>query len=274
MTPPARSAVQSRTADLDRRQCRPGGAPHGTARLFLARQPARRIAQRSSGNGTAIASAGRGEPPDATARPICLELHVAPTHEEAVETARPFLEGKYAAYAEWGQDKVLPGEESFRVGFDDLARDRFHPRTAEEVIEQIGASGVRRLDSNYLIFRMGWPGMQAATILRVIEMMGTQVLPLFSTTNTAAADGCRPNPIVIRRRPVSTARSGSRPSPDDGHFCDTRHSRLSVVMSAERAKVRRRCPKISADGRAFQLLRDAEPGFPAVRERYQSLSVG
>src|SRR5437588_5546346 len=25
------------------------------------------------------------------ARPICLELHVAPTHEEAVETARPFL---------------------------------------------------------------------------------------------------------------------------------------------------------------------------------------
>src|SRR5207247_10638028 len=63
--------------------------------------------------------------PMPNARPIALELHVAPRHEEAVETARPFLAGKYNAYAEWGQDKVLPGEESFRVAVDALARDRF-----------------------------------------------------------------------------------------------------------------------------------------------------
>ncbi len=83
--------------------------------------------------------------PMPTARPICLELHVAPTHEEAVETARPFLEGKYNAYAEWGQDKVLPGEESFRVAFDELARDRFILGTPEEAIEQI-EERVRRLE--------------------------------------------------------------------------------------------------------------------------------
>ena len=111
-------------------------------------------------------------------RPICLELHVAPTHEEAVDTARPFLEAKYAAYAEWGQDKVLPGEESFRVAFDALARDRFILGTPDEVIEEI-EERVRRLDSNYLIFRMGWPGMESPKILRVIEMMGTRVLPHF-----------------------------------------------------------------------------------------------
>ena len=111
-------------------------------------------------------------------RPICLELHVAPTHEEAVATARPFLESKYAAYAEWGQDKVLPGEESFRVAFDDLARDRFILGTPDEVIEEI-EERVRRLDSNYLIFRMGWPGMEADKILRVIEMMGSRILPHF-----------------------------------------------------------------------------------------------
>jgi alkanesulfonate monooxygenase SsuD/methylene tetrahydromethanopterin reductase-like flavin-dependent oxidoreductase (luciferase family) len=111
-------------------------------------------------------------------RPIALELHVAPTHEEAVETARPFLAGKYNAYAEWGQDKVLPGEESFRVAFDALARDRFILGTPEEVIEEI-EERVRRLQSNYLIFRMGWPGMEPAKILRVIEMMGTRVLPHF-----------------------------------------------------------------------------------------------
>ena len=116
--------------------------------------------------------------PMPAARPICLELHVAPTHEEAVETARPFLAGKYNAYAEWGQDKVLPGEESFRVAFDALARDRFILGTPEEVIEEI-EERVRRLQSNYLIFRMGWPGMEPAKILRAIEMMGTRVLPHF-----------------------------------------------------------------------------------------------
>jgi alkanesulfonate monooxygenase SsuD/methylene tetrahydromethanopterin reductase-like flavin-dependent oxidoreductase (luciferase family) len=112
------------------------------------------------------------------ARPIALELHVAATREEAVETARPFLAGKYNAYAEWGQDKVLPGEESFRVAFDALARDRFILGTPDEVIEQI-EERVRRLQSNYLIFRMGWPGMEPAKILRAIEMMGARVLPHF-----------------------------------------------------------------------------------------------
>ncbi len=123
------------------------------------------------------ALAEAGHPMPAT-RPIALELHVAPTHEAAVETARPFLEAKYAAYAEWGQDKALPGEESFRIDFDDLARDRFILGTPEEVIEQIEAR-VRRLESNYLIFRMGWPGMEAAKVLRVIAMMGERVLPYF-----------------------------------------------------------------------------------------------
>src|SRR5438874_6954809 len=119
----------------------------------------------------ALAEANQPMP---NARPIALELHVAPTHEEAVETARPFLAGKYNAYAEWGQDKVLPGEESFRIAFDALARDRFILGTPDEVIEQI-EERVRRLNSNYLIFRMGWPGMEPAKILRVIEMMGQKV---------------------------------------------------------------------------------------------------
>src|SRR5579863_2991562 len=123
----------------------------------------------------ALAEASQPMP---AARPICLEAHVAPTHQEAVATAQPFLEGKYDAYAQWGQDKVLPGEESFRVDFEDLARDRFILGTPEEVIEQI-EERVRRLESNYLIFRMGWPGMEAAKILRVIQMMGERVLPHF-----------------------------------------------------------------------------------------------
>ena len=112
------------------------------------------------------------------ARPIALEAHVAPTREEAIATAQPYLEAKYEAYAQWGQDKALPGEESFRVPFEDLARDRFVLGTPDEVIEQIEGR-IRRLDANYLIFRMGWPGMEGNKVLRVIEMMGEKVLPYF-----------------------------------------------------------------------------------------------
>ena len=123
----------------------------------------------------ALAEADQPMPP---ARPICLECHVAPTHEEAVDIARPYLEAKYAAYAEWGQDKVLPGHENFRVGFDELARDRFILGTPDDVIAEIERR-VECLESNYLIFRMGWPGMESAKIMRVIEMMGQKVLPHF-----------------------------------------------------------------------------------------------
>jgi alkanesulfonate monooxygenase SsuD/methylene tetrahydromethanopterin reductase-like flavin-dependent oxidoreductase (luciferase family) len=123
----------------------------------------------------ALAEAARPMP---ATRPMILELSVAPTHEEAVATARPHLEAKYAAYAEWGQDKVLPGEESFRVDFADLARDRFILGTPEEAIAQI-EERVRRLDTNYFIFRLGWPGMAAAEVLRAIELMGSHVLPYF-----------------------------------------------------------------------------------------------
>jgi len=123
----------------------------------------------------ALAEANKPMP---AARPIALEVHVAPTHEEAVALAQPYLEAKYAAYAEWGQDKVLPGHESFRVAFDELARDRFILGTPDEVIAEIERR-IERLESNYLIFRMGWPGMESPKVMRVIEMMGQKVLPHF-----------------------------------------------------------------------------------------------
>jgi alkanesulfonate monooxygenase SsuD/methylene tetrahydromethanopterin reductase-like flavin-dependent oxidoreductase (luciferase family) len=122
-----------------------------------------------------LAEAGHPLP---TARPIALELSVAPTREEAIETARPFLAAKYAAYADWGQDRVLPGGESFRVAFANLARDRFILGTPDEVIEQIEAR-VKRLEANVFVFRVGWPGMDHRKVLRVIELMGERVLPYF-----------------------------------------------------------------------------------------------
>ena len=92
------------------------------------------------------------------------------------DESKPFLEGKYVAYAAWGQDKALPGEESFSVPYEDLARDRFLLGSADDVVKQIkrydGDLGV-----NYLVFRMQWPGMPQAKALEQIERMGRDVIP-------------------------------------------------------------------------------------------------
>lgn len=122
-----------------------------------------------------LARAGHGLP---AARPIALELHVAPTREEAIETARPFLAAKYTAYADWGQDRVLPGDESFRVAFEALARDRFVLGSPEDAIQQL-EERVTRLQSNFFVFRVGWPGMENWKVLRVLELAGERVLPHF-----------------------------------------------------------------------------------------------
>ena len=36
------------------------------------------------------------------------EISVAPTHDEAVRLAQPYLEQKYKAYVEWGQHHAPP----------------------------------------------------------------------------------------------------------------------------------------------------------------------
>jgi alkanesulfonate monooxygenase SsuD/methylene tetrahydromethanopterin reductase-like flavin-dependent oxidoreductase (luciferase family) len=123
----------------------------------------------------AAAHAGHRVP---ATRPIALECHVAPSREQAMDIAQQFLAPKYAAYADWGQDKVLPGQESFRIAFEKLAHDRFLLGTADDVIAQL-EERVRRLESNYVILRVSWPGMEHAKVMQVIERLGATVLPHF-----------------------------------------------------------------------------------------------
>ena len=110
--------------------------------------------------------------------PIIKEMHLATTREEAIEVAQPYLEGKYQAYADWGQDKAMPGQESFRIPFEELAKDRFILGNVDDVIQQIEAHR-DRLGTNHFIFRIWWPGMEAYHAYRVVELMGSHVIPYF-----------------------------------------------------------------------------------------------
>ena len=108
--------------------------------------------------------------------PMMRELYVAGDRETAYLESQPYLEAKYAAYASWGQDKALPGNESFSVPYQDLARDRFLLGSPDDVAQEM----LRYRDElgvNYLIFRMQWPGMPQEQALRQIELMGKEVIP-------------------------------------------------------------------------------------------------
>lgn len=90
-------------------------------------------------------------------------------------SAAPYLGGKYEAYAQWGQDKALPGEENFREPFADLARDRFVIGSPDEVVEEL--TRYRELGMSHGCFRMMWPGMPLADGIANLELFAERVAP-------------------------------------------------------------------------------------------------
>src|ERR1051325_11554180 len=63
--------------------------------------------------------------PFPTEVPMRREVFVAPTRAEAIRRAQPYLEEKYKAYRDWGQDKVMPAGDDFDHEFAELLEDRF-----------------------------------------------------------------------------------------------------------------------------------------------------
>ena len=131
------------------------------------------VAEQLAGYRRALDRAGQPSPPS---WPMMRELYLAQDRETAYLESQPYLEGKYAAYAAWGQDKALPGQQSFSVPYQDLAKDRFLLGSPDDVVNEINRYG-EELGVNYMIFRMQWPGMEQKKALRQIEMMGRDVIP-------------------------------------------------------------------------------------------------
>ena len=131
------------------------------------------VADQWQGYQAALERAGQPTP---EALPMMRELYVAQDRETALVESEPYLGPKYAAYAAWGQDKALPGEESFSVPYQDLARDRFLLGSPDDVATEIQRYE-QELGVNYLIFRMQWPGMSQEATLRQIQLMGEEVIP-------------------------------------------------------------------------------------------------
>ncbi|HKB24264.1 MAG TPA: LLM class flavin-dependent oxidoreductase [Methylomirabilota bacterium] len=119
-----------------------------------------------------------GRPP-AAETPLIKECYVAPDTASAFAEAARFLDAKYRAYRRWEQDKALPAGESFDLPFEELARDRFVIGDPSRVAEEI-ARYRERLGLTTMIFRLQWPGMEQAKVLRSIRLLGDKVLPRFA----------------------------------------------------------------------------------------------
>lgn len=115
--------------------------------------------------------------PRAEQTPIIKEVCIAETDEAAMDAARPYLQGKYEAYVEWGQSEVLPGGDTLRREWEQLTGGgRFILGSPETCAAQIRAH-VERLGVDHLICRVQWPGMPQADVLRTLRLLATEALP-------------------------------------------------------------------------------------------------
>jgi alkanesulfonate monooxygenase SsuD/methylene tetrahydromethanopterin reductase-like flavin-dependent oxidoreductase (luciferase family) len=110
--------------------------------------------------------------------PLSKELYIAPERRTARREAQPYLEAKYRAYSQWGQERELPASETFAVPFETLLQDRFILGDSHDCIAQIRAHQ-EQLGITHMKFRVHWPGMSHTLVMRTIRLLGEKVLPAF-----------------------------------------------------------------------------------------------
>ena len=111
--------------------------------------------------------------------PLMRETFVAPTKEEALRIARPYLEEKYRVYVKWGQDRAMPQSDEaagFSSSFDELERDRFLIGSPDDVAEQI-VTYRDRLGVTMICVCMHWVGMPQAQALDAMQLFADEVMP-------------------------------------------------------------------------------------------------
>ncbi|MBI3977206.1 MAG: LLM class flavin-dependent oxidoreductase [Chloroflexi bacterium] len=122
---------------------------------------------------TARAACGRHQPDEL---PAMKEVFCARDRRTALDLARPYLGSKYRTYAAWGQDRALPGGESFDVPFEQLEDHRFVIGSPEDCLRQL-LPWRDELGVDHLIFRTHWSGMPVETALGSMDLLSREVIP-------------------------------------------------------------------------------------------------
>jgi alkanesulfonate monooxygenase SsuD/methylene tetrahydromethanopterin reductase-like flavin-dependent oxidoreductase (luciferase family) len=113
--------------------------------------------------------------PQQVTLPLGRELYCAASREKAFEIAEPPLAANYRRYADWGQDRALPGKEDFRIPYEELASDRFivgDPADCRAALRRYARLGI-----GHVTLRMAWPGMDRAHSLEGMRVFAAEVMP-------------------------------------------------------------------------------------------------
>lgn len=113
----------------------------------------------------------RGLPVEGIERPIGLEVHCAPTTEQAVAEGMEYARREYSTYAEY------PALRWQRDRFDELVVNTLLLGSPEHLIERIGE--LRDMGFNHFIFRPGWMGMPPEMVRESLRLFATEVFPAF-----------------------------------------------------------------------------------------------
>ncbi len=109
--------------------------------------------------------------------PIRREVFCAPTHDEAVRIAAPYLKGMYDAYVTWGQDKAMAADDrDISMEYEELARDRFIVGDPDEVAEEM-LRYHSELGVNHMIMSVQGVGMPQTQVLETFDLMAKEVFP-------------------------------------------------------------------------------------------------
>ena len=108
--------------------------------------------------------------------PIIKEIFCAKDRATAIEVAGPYILGKYQDYAKWGQDKVMPSDETFDQPLEDLIKGRFIVGTPEECYEELRPYW-EEFGINHLVIRSHWAGMPVEPAIESMKLLSEELLP-------------------------------------------------------------------------------------------------
>ena len=126
----------------------------------------------------ALAARGRPFPPRYFR--VGVECYVGENTASAMREALPYVANKYSNYAGWGQDEVLPDDQSFALPPEELAAGRFVIGDPACVIERI-LEYREALGMNVFGLRMHWVGMPHAMVMKSLEKFCDKVLPAITS---------------------------------------------------------------------------------------------
>lgn len=121
----------------------------------------------------ALAEHGKPEPADVV---LMREIYVAKDRKTAIEECRPGLGRRFDVYVEHGQDgEMPPGDDDFKMGFEDLIRDRLIVGSPDECAAELVRYA--ELGFNYIVLDFHWPGLPEELSIKNLKLIGEQVLP-------------------------------------------------------------------------------------------------